>query len=73
MPLFKQTFYFPKLLLKSVLNFNVFSATADGPVELMITQKFCQVGVCLSKVGISHLTTHDQDGNYVSRYTLFHF
>ena len=29
----------------------------------MITQKFCQVDVCLSKVGISHLTTHDQDGN----------
>ena len=50
----------------------MFSATANGPVERMITQKFCQVGVCLSKVGISHLTTHDQDGNHVPRYTLFH-
>ena len=26
-------------------------------------QKFCQTGHCGTKVGISHLTTHDQDGN----------
>jgi len=45
--------------------FNAFTASADGPVELMITNKFCQADVCLSKVGISHLTTHDQDGNEV--------
>ena len=30
-------------------------------------QKFCQTGHCLGKVGISHMTTHDQDGNEVAQ------
>lgn len=28
-----------------------------------IIAKFCQTGICLTKVGVSHLTKHDQDGN----------
>ena len=39
------------------------SANIDNPVGSVIAQKFCQTNVCLSKVGLSHLTTHDQDGN----------
>ena len=33
-------------------------------LKLMV-QKFCQTGHCLSKVGISHLTKYEQDGDEV--------
>ena len=29
-------------------------------------EKFCQTGNCITKVGLSHFCTHDQDGNEVS-------
>lgn len=54
-------------------NFNFFaepvsnhlSGTFDSISLKVLAQKFCQTGYCLGKVGISHLTTHDQDGNTV--------
>jgi len=54
-------------------NFNFFAETMSNhiPAEAnslqlkLMVQKFCQTGHCLSKVGISHLTTYDQDGNTV--------
>ena len=35
---------------------------ADTIALQSLAQKFCQTEYCLSKVGISHLTTFDQDG-----------
>ena len=29
------------------------------------SRKFCQTGNCITKVGLSHVCTHDQDGNEV--------
>ena len=29
------------------------------------SKKFCQTGNCITKVGLSHVCTHDQDGNEV--------
>merc|ERR1711997_1106587 len=34
----------------------------DIPV-IIAAQKFCQTGHCITKVGLSHVGTHDQDGN----------
>ena len=31
-------------------------------VTIVASQKFCQTGHCITKVGLSHFCTHDQDG-----------
>ena len=37
----------------------------DIPTTLL-AQKFCQTGHCITKVGLSHVCTHDQEGNEVA-------
>ena len=50
-------------------NFNFFAETVSNHISIKVlrVQKFCQAGHCLGKVGISHMTTHDQDGNEVTQ------
>jgi len=56
-------------------NFNFFAETISNHISAKVNslplkalvQKFCQTGHCGTKVGISHLTTHDQDGNEVAQ------
>lgn len=58
--------------LLPVPDFNFFSATLQNHVNLNLTatpklqilgRRFCASGRCVSKLGVSNLCTHDQDGN----------
>jgi len=41
---------------------NHVSAQIDSVVTVAATKKFCTTGHCVTKVGLSHIGTHDQDG-----------
>ena len=41
---------------------NHVSDKIDSIVTVAATQKFCTTGHCVTKVGLSHISTHDQDG-----------
>ena len=45
--------------------FNHISGQANSVGTIALAKKFCSAGHCISKVGISNLCSHDQDGNQV--------
>lgn len=46
-----------------VPKFNQLTADIQTPDLILLGQKFCATGHCITKVGISNVCTHDQDGN----------
>lgn len=42
---------------------NQISGNPGGVAQQVLAQKFCQTGHCITKVGLSNVCTHDQDGN----------
>jgi len=45
---------------------NHVSGNINDITTMAAAEKFCQTGNCITKVGLSHFCTHDQDGNEVS-------
>ena len=56
-----------KPLFFPIKRFLRISEDINDLVTVAAAQKFCQTGKCITKVGLSNVCTHDQEGNEVPK------